>query len=278
MGKSNNHQRDKHVGIMPWIVVVAALAVIAAYLGHHYLLKKTPIGDSGDWGAFGDYFTGLLNPLISFFTLILLLRTLQVTRQVRDDTAEMMSDQRAALAEQKENMDAQLAMLSREAVDRDRSTKLATIEGRLNAALQAWRELGDKTQVGVTGTHSPMHLVKMWDTKKEWNSFVKACESKNPDCWKTEGKKALERTGPEIANLIYEFWEYCNEYERAGGERLVTNFYRSRLEPALRRLDEIRYIEPQVIEALRAPKRVFSPSIQTGERMGVDVAAPPKDH
>lgn len=68
---------------LPWVVSIAALLLLLAYVAAFHALPadKSPPA----WGSFGDYVGGLLNPLISAFTLIV---AVKVWRQQKTEMAE----------------------------------------------------------------------------------------------------------------------------------------------------------------------------------------------
>lgn len=49
--------------------------------------------DSGDWGTFGDFVGGTLNPLLSFLALMILLRTFSMQKEELKDTKEILKTQ-----------------------------------------------------------------------------------------------------------------------------------------------------------------------------------------
>ena len=65
--------------------LLAIFIVIMAYFGYFYLNLNSGFSDSPDaWSGFGDYFGGLLNPLLSFLALVLLIRSLEAQRNAND--------------------------------------------------------------------------------------------------------------------------------------------------------------------------------------------------
>lgn len=59
-----------------WAAPLIALAIICAYA---FNFSNIPISKaSADWGTLGDYFGGLLNPILSFLSLIYLIKTIKL--------------------------------------------------------------------------------------------------------------------------------------------------------------------------------------------------------
>lgn len=66
-------KRDFQLYILLGLFFLSVLAVIGTYIGNFHL---STISDSpADWGVLGDYFGGVLNPLISMITLFFLIKT-----------------------------------------------------------------------------------------------------------------------------------------------------------------------------------------------------------
>ena len=68
----------------PWLGGVFTFAVLVGYTVNFQALSISK--DPGNWGAFGDYVGGLLNPLFGFFTLLVALRVLRLQRSELRDT------------------------------------------------------------------------------------------------------------------------------------------------------------------------------------------------
>lgn len=77
-----------------WILSAAAVASVAgAYVYAFAFYFKFPISNSpSDWGALGDYMGGILNPLLSFASILLLIRTVQMQREANDVLKEELSN------------------------------------------------------------------------------------------------------------------------------------------------------------------------------------------
>lgn len=83
-----------------WLLVIpagVALGAITTYVAtfHHLPATENP----GAWGTFGDYFGGLLNPLISALTLFVAISVWQLQKQELAETRKAMEEQ-AKTAEQ----------------------------------------------------------------------------------------------------------------------------------------------------------------------------------
>ena len=77
-------------------VIVAAFAAIAVFI---WTFGKHPISDSsGDWGTFGDYFGGVMNPVVGMATVVLIVISIVIQRrELRASLKEMKSANQAAM-------------------------------------------------------------------------------------------------------------------------------------------------------------------------------------
>ena len=228
--------------VIAWVAVI----VIAAYLLYHVFVAKVGLGTSGDWGAFGDYFAGLMNPLLGFFTVMLLLETLKVSREVRNDTATMMKEQAQAFKKQHEAMDEQLQLLRKEADHREKTARILMIERRLDAALNAWNHLLDSRTILIPNCNRPrdnpnppddtvlveVPIREILYTARGWQRFSwKYCD-------KQDQNTVLTRADDQLSELPKEIAGYCEMLEGQDVESDCVKYYRNRLRPATVRLRE----------------------------------------
>ena len=78
------------------IVILAALVVLLVYF--HAFGGQKMSRDPGDWGAFGDYVGGLINPLVGIATVTLIFLTLMLQRkELQASLEEIRSAHRSAV-------------------------------------------------------------------------------------------------------------------------------------------------------------------------------------
>ena len=69
------------IAIILLFAIAAVYVAVSIYSGQFTAFFPSEHKDiRGDWGAFGDFFGGVLNPLFSFLALVVLLFTLWQTR------------------------------------------------------------------------------------------------------------------------------------------------------------------------------------------------------
>lgn len=75
---------DKIIHYFPYFIAPVIIIMLAAYFFNFH----SGFGDQGDFGAFGDFFGGILNPMLTFLTILLLLRQLRYQRSELHATVE----------------------------------------------------------------------------------------------------------------------------------------------------------------------------------------------
>ncbi|PZR11256.1 MAG: hypothetical protein DI539_20825 [Flavobacterium psychrophilum] len=106
--KSNSFQSN-----LP-IIVTFATVFFAIVTGLYFFNFHGGMSDSpGDWGTFGDYVGGLLNPVLSYLSLIALLITINLQIKELDATRTELTHSRMAQEEQSRNFKKQLDLLEK---------------------------------------------------------------------------------------------------------------------------------------------------------------------
>ncbi|MDP2548067.1 hypothetical protein [Oceanobacter sp. 4_MG-2023] len=98
-----NRKWFSHQNYMLLAIIVIAFFLVGSYSinfvmrGGQYL----PSLDSGDWGALGDFFGGILNPIVGVAGLILLIETLKQNSEALKISSDELAMTREELAETK---------------------------------------------------------------------------------------------------------------------------------------------------------------------------------
>jgi uncharacterized membrane protein len=85
------------------IFLIGAAAVIAVFGLYFSQFHSQFSNENSNWGTFGDFVGGTLNPLLSFLGLLALLLTVAMQRDELEKTHEVLDKQLAAQVEQLEN-------------------------------------------------------------------------------------------------------------------------------------------------------------------------------
>ena len=107
-----------------WVTVVAAAAIVGIYFvqfGASFALSSS----RDEWGTFGDYIGGLLNPLIGAFTAFLTWQIAMTIQRMQDRTAREELRESAAQAQLLEQTRKEQERESREAIREEARIQLA---------------------------------------------------------------------------------------------------------------------------------------------------------
>lgn len=86
--------KDKKTKLWLSIPVLAVLVVISLVAGKYISVFSTDVlHDQEKWGQFGDYFGGVLNPILSFFAFVALLITMHAQFSSNEDGERRHSEQ-----------------------------------------------------------------------------------------------------------------------------------------------------------------------------------------
>lgn len=76
--------------LIPFVVVIAGLLIVVYILAFH---KLPMLENPSAWGGFGDYIGGILNPIISFCTLLVAYSVWKLQKKEMADTKKALEDQ-----------------------------------------------------------------------------------------------------------------------------------------------------------------------------------------
>ncbi|ASP40217.1 hypothetical protein CHH28_16715 [Bacterioplanes sanyensis] len=112
----------------PIIIVSVVVLLLLAFYCSWFLIGhgKSPSGSVSDWAAFGDFFGGVLNPIIAGVGLILLLKTLKQNEKALQQAERMIEQGNDALSQNADELKASRAELARAAEAQLRSFELET--------------------------------------------------------------------------------------------------------------------------------------------------------
>lgn len=101
--KETNNSPDKGkpeglLYVLYWILGIAVVIIISVFCIYFYQFHTSLSVQQGDWGAFGDFIGGLLNPILSFLALMALLLTIRLQSIELEATREELK--RSATAQE----------------------------------------------------------------------------------------------------------------------------------------------------------------------------------
>ncbi len=136
---------DKQVNYIVWGIAGAAVVLLAWYFIWFFGVNGQAISSSaGDWGTFGDFFGGVLNPIIAGAGLVLLLKTLRQNEKALQQAEQMIEQGNAALQQNAEELKASRKELAKSAEASNRNLLLqleAEKLKRFNEEMRAYIDL-----------------------------------------------------------------------------------------------------------------------------------------
>lgn len=222
---------------MEWgLLGFAFLATIFAVAVYITWFRDEPIGGPAAWSQFGDYFSGVLNPIIGVVTVVLVVLTLRTTRAEAADTRRQMDEQtkhfqqQATLTEMHKRLDGVLAewnrILDRQAPDSFQTSQQDRISGRVSITTFTIRDV-----VEDLATRSQLIREKH--------------QSPNPDDFTAPGWQGLAHL---LVPVLSELDRYCVDYQQAAGSRHLTDFYKARVREGLTTL-KVAGVTPHIATA-----------------------------
>ncbi|MBT0571762.1 putative phage abortive infection protein [Curvibacter sp. CHRR-16] len=91
---------NKWLNSFPKGLLIILVLLLAAYFCN--ALQTTPVIEIGSWGTFGDYVGGLMNPLISLFTLIVAIKVWELQKTELRETQEALKEQGKTAEQQRQ--------------------------------------------------------------------------------------------------------------------------------------------------------------------------------
>lgn len=201
------------------LAVLATVGAVGLYVGWFWLVLERPISRSPDtWGAFGDYFGGIAGPVIAFFALVWLLRSVGVQTKELAETREALAKSADAARGQLEEM-------------RTASLRSALLE-RAETVYADVRNHLDRDQLipyrAVEGSPSVIMIsfIKMMHRDKSPRTV--------PDARVQHASPVIRRDWQErLGPFVRDLRELCHYLDRidilSGGDKGVTDYFRRRL-------------------------------------------------
>lgn len=186
------------------VLVAASVALLLIGLvvnAYVEMFGSSLIADQSKWGAFGDYFGGLLNPLFSMLAFLALLWSITVQAAEFERTADRLSEQ---------------AQLSRAEIESNRQDRLSQellhvikdIDARLSVLLQTnVSPQGTSPQLTIAHMVAEAERVATSDTDSPaYSAFLEVA--------RTPGT-VLEASTRELLYLVQKMREFIEQYSIA---------------------------------------------------------------
>lgn len=215
-----------------WLVASVTFAgMLAAISAYVFFFGRLEPGGPRSWGEFGDFFGGVVNPLVGLATVVLVVRTLQVTRQ--------------EAASQRELLDTQINQLALQNILAEHQKRLDGLLSSWNTLMQTklWINRGD--QAGLLGQLHDRPLGEAFaDPSLLMTANLRERGTRPADTGPTDA--AL---GPVFV-MLQEFAEYTSDYDAASQTKVLTNYYRRRVGTTAFILNAYQLLDDDVTEEL----------------------------
>lgn len=225
------------------VAIAFAMAAAIYFIYFSAVLSSKPGGPEA-WGQFGDFIGGVVNPVIGVATVLLIATTLRETRnEARLTRYEMQSQHKA--------MEQQLAHFQREAY-------LADLRARLEGILEAWNFSMDiPALIFVRGSrvaednesHADVsertYRAHLYDPRliSEMTRVMRGPHGEDT-------RRFWNRELEVFLQMLRELASYCTQYDSEVGSKMLTDFYRNRIQSPLRVFNVVGIIDREVLEQL----------------------------
>lgn len=233
----NSDSKDSPLRRFEWgLFVFVVIAACSAVIAYTIAFAGWQIGNPVDWGAFGDYLGGVLNPIIGIITVLLIVLTLATTRiEAADSRAEMK---------------AQLLHFEKQQV-------LTDMHRRLEGVLSEWNRLLElpcpRIFVGINANgiryadDARIKTVRaLFENGEIVHNITRYLEQPGHPSSLSDWQVYLF---PQIA-LLHELQNYLAEYEEKAGNTHLTEYYRNRVQHGVEALLAAGVLDEETVSSL----------------------------
>ncbi|MGE4419183.1 MAG: putative phage abortive infection protein [Sulfurimonas sp.] len=152
MSTDSGHN-SKKLKNLNWLLLVALIFLIVVLSTYFYSFHHTLSSDKSEWGTFGDFVGGTLNPLFAFLSLFAIIYTIRIqteeleySRKELEATKEELEKSRIAQQEQSESFKIQNESIKQQAFEN-------TFFQLVNALTDTKNNISVNVKIGKTHTH-----------------------------------------------------------------------------------------------------------------------------
>lgn len=166
--KPNQLTPEKLAQWIKWILVAAIIILLVVCTMFFVTFPEKIPTDRENWGQFGDYFGGTLNPILSFFSLIILVLNLTLQSKQLELTRQELNNSKAELEATREELKKSSAAQEQTAKSLSTQTEFAEISARLNALSSSLsildQQIQDNASTGLTASEAASF--QQWKLRK----------------------------------------------------------------------------------------------------------------
>lgn len=94
---------DKEISQSRLFIALYVLVIAGVFVIWFPIIQGKPLSETvGEWGQFGDYIGGLLNPIVALFAFYWLTRSVKIQKEELSETKKALQDSKAAQERQAE--------------------------------------------------------------------------------------------------------------------------------------------------------------------------------
>ncbi|WP_313632539.1 hypothetical protein [Massilia timonae] len=145
-------------GSSRWVILIAAALALGAYVlqFHHHKFSSDP----AEWGQFGDYMGGILNPMVAFGAFLWLVKSVRVQDSELTQTKEALEASQAA---QQQQADTSLLAAKVETLNVEMSSVVNQLQSlrAKQARISELQNRPDRPPVYVNELNEPISIIVM---------------------------------------------------------------------------------------------------------------------
>ncbi|MBW3513203.1 hypothetical protein KO537_00440 [Shewanella sp. NKUCC01_JLK] len=213
--KADEKPTDKPISFT-WLFVVLGLIaalLLGLYFYHFWYILGLRLGSQSDFGTFGDFLGGVLNPILGFSTVVLLIQSLKTQREELADTRKVLEQTKEEAKLSRQAMEAQVEHSQKEAQLNEFRQVLAIQIGFIDKCLNT---IVHKKKVTHNGDATYFNVsildILNFDTDikdEEYTFYQNQIKSKYPNPL-SKNIKELEQHIFQYATLTLEYNEVSN--------------------------------------------------------------------
>lgn len=230
------HKENKNNQSIFFTIVISSILIVCVVIGSYFFVFPYSIENTkSDWGAFGDFIGGTLNPVFGFMGLMAILLTLRLQIKEMSLTREQLTKSAQALEQAKEISKKELEQIIKEEIKNDLNRVIRefykNIETYLNNEITINGIFEEKPRRYFFDAQA-LNLGKnnnLTTVRKNKKSLINALDSDEDINRKYISSYLLFSSANHVSDLILEFSEILKEYESLSTTKTITYFYKKRL-------------------------------------------------
>lgn len=211
--------------------------LLTLYFVNFGLIQRLPSGGPTSWGEFGDFFGGIVNPIIGIVTVILVVRTLKATREEAAETRAQLEQQ---LEHQREER------------------VLGDMRTRLERALEDWQRMMDErcqkliygfvrgNFVATKGELTRAQALRTIGLLTSLDTILALEQGKEREAIFSHWEDNMEG----CSQLLEELASYCMSYQQKSQLSGLPDYYRRRVVHTARVLHKMGLLHAEVAASL----------------------------